>query len=88
MKATISIDNAGRLILPKAMRDRFQLSGGSKLNVEMIGDHLELTPIDSGIETNLSRKNGLLIVPATGKNCNAAEAVQADREERELDILS
>ncbi len=88
MQSTISIDSAGRLILPKAMRDRFKLSGGSKINVEMIGDHLELRPVSEGEETPLVSKNGILVVPTTGKKCNALDAINADREDREADILN
>jgi AbrB family looped-hinge helix DNA binding protein len=87
MSSTISIDNAGRLVLPKAIRDRFKLTGGSKLRIESIGDHFELTPIVEDRETVLTRKNGLLVVPATGEECDAVKAIAASREDRESDVL-
>ena len=86
MNETISIDKAGRLVLPKAIRDRFKLTGGSKLRVEPIGDHLELTPITDEDEPALTRKDGLLVVPASGEECEAVEAVAADREDRESEL--
>ena len=88
MSSTISIDQAGRLVLPKAIRERFNLIGGTKLRVETIGDHLELTPIFEGNETVLTEKKGLLIVPATGEECVATEAIAASRDDRESDILN
>jgi AbrB family looped-hinge helix DNA binding protein len=87
MSSTISIDNAGRLVLPKAIRDRFKLTGGSKLRIEPIGEHLELTPIVEDHETVLTKKKGLLIVPATGEKCDAVESIAASRDDRESDIL-
>jgi AbrB family looped-hinge helix DNA binding protein len=81
------MDKAGRLVLPKAIRDRFRLSGGSKLRLESIGDHLELTPVADEEETRLTEKNGLLVVPATGNKCDAIEAINASREDRETDLL-
>lgn len=86
MADTISIDQAGRLVLPKKLRERFNLVGGSKLRVESIGDHLELTPVQERPETRLERKNGLLVIPPTGKPFDAVEAIQQSREDRENDL--
>jgi AbrB family looped-hinge helix DNA binding protein len=44
MTATITIDSAGRLVLPKAMRDRLHLRAGSKLSADVIAGKIELTP--------------------------------------------
>lgn len=42
MTATITIDKAGRLVLPKAMRDKLRLRPGSRLTADLVGDKIEL----------------------------------------------
>jgi AbrB family looped-hinge helix DNA binding protein len=44
MKTTLTIDKAGRIILPKQIRDRMHLTAGSKLEAELIGSHLRISP--------------------------------------------
>jgi AbrB family looped-hinge helix DNA binding protein len=60
MKETIQIDAAGRLVLPKALRDRFRLRGGDSLTLEVKGDAIELRPARSALR--LQRVNGVLVL--------------------------
>ena len=88
MSFTISIDQAGRLVLPKPVRDRFNLTKGSKIELQTVGDHLELKPVIEEDEVELVELNGRLIIPATGdETFDAAEALRADREERDSSHL-
>lgn len=80
MKNAISMDKAGRLVLPKAVRDRFNLSAGSKLGLVTVGDHIELTPVGETSEIELEEKNGLLVIPFSGKPFDAAEAINGERD--------
>jgi AbrB family looped-hinge helix DNA binding protein len=45
MDRIITIDGAGRLVLPKDVRDRFHLHGGSKLRLVDEGNRVSLEPI-------------------------------------------
>lgn len=83
MSETITMDQAGRIVLPKLLRERFRLEGGARLRVEMVGDHLELTPMETAEAPAIVRKKGLLMVSASGDPCDSAAAARADREERE-----
>ena len=81
MTATITIDAAGRFVLPKAMRDRLHLSAGSKLKADIIADKIELTPEPTeGVK--LVKKGKLLVITGTRPTTGAVEAIHADREER------
>ena len=43
MTATITIDEAGRiLLLPKRLRERLNLRKGAKLKAEIVGDKIQL----------------------------------------------
>lgn len=88
MSFTISIDQAGRLVLPKPIRDRFNLTKGSKIELQTVGDHVELKPLIEKDEVELIEMNGRLIIPVDGdETFDAAEEIRADREERDLNII-
>ncbi len=82
MSESITMDNAGRIVLPKPLRERFRLRGGDKLILETVGEHLELKPLDDQRGQPLLKKRGLLVVAAGGESCDAAEAVRNERDER------
>lgn len=60
MKATI--DNAGRLVIPKALRERLGLTPGV-VDIEVRGAGLTITPL---VEEALGTEGDLLIIPAGG----------------------
>ena len=81
MTATITIDTAGRLVLPKAMRDRLHLSAGSKLKADLIADKIELTP-EPDADVRIERRGKLLVIVG-GPSFDAVAAIKADREDRD-----
>ena len=77
----VTIDGAGRIVIPKAVRDRFGLHKDSRLEVEETADGLVLKPMEQ--ESGLIRRNGRLVF--TGRSIgkiNWDRLVQEDREER------
>ncbi len=82
MTATITIDSAGRFILPKAIRDRLHLRAGSKVKVDVIADKIELTP-QPDENVRLVRKGKRLIVIGVKGPFDAVEAIKAVRDERD-----
>jgi bifunctional DNA-binding transcriptional regulator/antitoxin component of YhaV-PrlF toxin-antitoxin module len=83
----IPIDKSGRLVLPKPIRKRLGLSDAAVLSAEIIGERLQLTPLDTTPRRKLKKKAGLLVIPATGRKSDVSEAVQQMREDREHDVL-
>ncbi len=45
MTATLTLDKRGRLLMPKAAREKLHLREGSKLWLKVVGDKLKLTPV-------------------------------------------
>ena len=82
MNATITIDAAGRFVLPKPLRDRLHLRAGSKLNARIVADRIELTPEpDEGVR--LVRKGKLLVITGMKEPFSAVAAIKAARDERD-----
>jgi AbrB family looped-hinge helix DNA binding protein len=59
-KETLQIDRAGRVVLPKPLRDRFRLNPGDTLAIQVKGDAIELRPVQPLAE--LKRVNGVLVL--------------------------
>lgn len=55
----ITIDGAGRLVVPKSMRDHLGISAGSELSLEQRGDEILLKPVRS--EGSLENVDGFLV---------------------------
>ena len=77
----LKIDNAGRIILPKPVRDRLGLRAGSDLDLAESGEGVLLTPVRQ--QPSLVRRNGLLV--HNGKLPKGYEwdrLIEDDREDR------
>jgi AbrB family looped-hinge helix DNA binding protein len=80
MRATI--DKAGRLVIPRALRDRIGLARGGEVELELDGAAVRIEPV-SGSE--LREEDGLLFIPAAGTPITGAEVrelIDVDRHGR------
>jgi AbrB family looped-hinge helix DNA binding protein len=60
MTATVTLDIAGRFVLPKPVRYQLHLCAGSKLRLDVIGDRMELTLEEP--EVKIERREKLRVV--------------------------
>jgi AbrB family looped-hinge helix DNA binding protein len=77
-----TIDKAGRLVIPRVLRDRIGLAGGGEVDLELDGAAVRIEPVSGG---GLREDGGLLIIPAAGTSITAAavrELIDADRHAR------
>ena len=79
MTTIVSIDRAGRIVLPKPLRDQFNLHPGSQLTIAPGSDHLELKPVESS--SAMAREDGLWVHQGMAQ-VNLSAAVNQLREER------
>ena len=77
----VTIDSAGRLVIPKRLRDQFNLGAGTALEIEAAADGLTLRR--AGVETSLVRKDGILIHHASAPSAiDVSEIIRAERRVR------
>ncbi|MGA8222010.1 MAG: AbrB/MazE/SpoVT family DNA-binding domain-containing protein [Candidatus Acidiferrales bacterium] len=87
MNATLTIDKAGRVVLPKPLRDELKLEPGDTLEVESSGEEITLRPLRG--QGQLRKKHGVWVFRA-GEPLSAAtveKTVRQVRREREADVL-
>ncbi len=60
----VTIDAAGRVVIPKQVRERFGFTAGSTLTLEEAGDHLEIRP--AGRHVRIEVVNGRPLARVSG----------------------
>ena len=76
MNSKVTLDQAGRVVLPKRLRDALHLSPGDTLDVTVRGDEVTLRP-RRGV-TPLQKERGVWVFRA-GKSLTADETEEALR---------
>lgn len=79
MTATLTLDKAGRVVLPKRLRDHLHLHAGSILRAEIVGDKIELAEAPTSAQV-IRKKDGLPVIIGW-EGFDAAKAVQEMRED-------
>jgi AbrB family looped-hinge helix DNA binding protein len=77
-----TIDKAGRLVIPRSLRDRIGLADGGEVEVELDGAAIRIEPLSGA---GLREEGGLLVIPASGTPLTGAavrEMLDADRHGR------
>ncbi|MEO7650863.1 MAG: AbrB/MazE/SpoVT family DNA-binding domain-containing protein [Bryobacteraceae bacterium] len=78
---TLKIDGAGRVVLPKPVRDRFGLKAGTDLEIQVTAEGVMLRPV--GQRPSLVNRNGLLVHRGKlPKGFDWNRLIEDDREDR------
>jgi len=80
MKTTI--DKAGRLVIPRNIRDRIGLADGGEVELELDGAAVRIEPVSTG---ELVEEGGLLFIPRLGEPITdemVRDLIDADRHQR------
>ena len=80
MTAKVTLDDAGRVVLPKAIRDELRLSPGDTLDLTLQGEDVTLRPRRAA--TPLQKEQGVWVL-RTGKPMTALESETMLRNLRE-----
>lgn len=83
-KSPITVDSAGRILIPSAVRRRLNLRPGTKLLLDVVAERIELTPADSADVGFATAASGRQVLARTAESFDAAAAVRAERQSRSL----
>ena len=64
MNTTLTVDKAGRVVLPKPVRDELQLTAGDSLELESSGDRIVLRPVRGA--AGMRKKDGIWVFRTGG----------------------
>ena len=87
MNAKLTVDKAGRIVLPKPIREKLQLAPGDELELESFDDRITLRPLRGTAQ--LRKKRGVWVFHC-GEPLSAAtvdetiEQARRERDERNL----
>jgi bifunctional DNA-binding transcriptional regulator/antitoxin component of YhaV-PrlF toxin-antitoxin module len=81
MKTLISVDSAGRLVLPKAMRESLHLRGRGLVKATLTGNRVELEPVTAQ-PVPVKKIGRFLVIKSSGKDFDAVAELEASRRER------
>jgi AbrB family looped-hinge helix DNA binding protein len=83
MNTTLTVDKAGRVVLPKPVRDELQLTAGDSLELESSEDQIVLRPVR--VASGVRRKQGVWVLDVDGPISAASveRTMQNIRRERE-----
>jgi AbrB family looped-hinge helix DNA binding protein len=87
MNTRLVIDKAGRVVIPKPLREELNLEPGDALELESAGDQITLRPVRG--TGPLTREQGVWVI-YTGQSISASETdemLARIREERDLTNL-
>lgn len=86
MNMKVTLDKAGRVVIPKRLRDALRLTPGDSLTLESNGNEVTLRPVRSGAA--LHKERGIWVFRG-GAKLTAAEtdrALQESRQDRDLEL--
>jgi AbrB family looped-hinge helix DNA binding protein len=87
MTTRLTIDEAGRVVIPKPLREELHLEAGDSLEMETAGEQITLRPVRG--TGSLTKEHGVWVFHS-GQPLSAAateDMLQRIREERDLDQL-
>lgn len=86
MSTTVTLDKAGRVVIPKILRDELRLEAGDALSLESEGDCLTLRPVRSA--SPMRREHGVWVFRGSRRLSAAAtdEVLRDLREQRDRDL--
>jgi AbrB family looped-hinge helix DNA binding protein len=85
MATRIPIDKAGRVVLPKALREKMRVEAGDDLLVEAEGDRITLRPLRQ--EARLKKELGIWVYQGESSSRSIPELIDAEREKRVRELL-
>jgi len=76
----ITLDKAGRVVLPKPLRDQLQLGPGDSLQLESEGEQITLRPIRP--KATLKKEYGIWVYQGEATEASIPDLIDRERDKR------
>lgn len=80
MTDKLTLDKAGRIVLPKPLRDRLQLAAGDTLHLESEGERITLRPVRQNVM--LKKELGVWVYQGEPTDTSIIDFIDRERENR------
>jgi len=80
----LTLDKAGRVVLPKPLRDRLQLAPGDTLHLESEGENITLRPVRKNVM--LKKELGVWVYQGEPTDASIPDLIERDRENRNRSV--
>ena len=86
MTAKVTLDKAGRIVLPKFLRDELRLGDGDTLELETDGDRITLSPVRP--KAMLAKEYGIWVYQgAPAGHVSIPDLIDEEREKRLRELV-
>lgn len=80
MRLMVTIDHAGRLVLPKQVRDNMRLTAGTTLELDSEEERITLRPIRQ--RATLRKEYGIWVFQGPSTDTSIPDLIEESREKR------
>lgn len=80
MNAKLTLDKAGRVVLPKTLRDQMQLGPGDTLQLERDGERITLRPVRP--KSTLKKEFGIWVYQGERTDASISDLIELERHKR------
>ncbi|MEO5924130.1 MAG: AbrB/MazE/SpoVT family DNA-binding domain-containing protein [Bryobacteraceae bacterium] len=80
MKTQITMDSAGRVLIPKSLREKFQLRPGDELELESQGEDITLRP--QKVHATMTKEHGIWVFHGEPADIDICDLIRQQREDR------
>ncbi len=85
MTTKITLDKAGRVLIPKSLRQELHLGPGDTLQLESEGDEIMLRPVRP--EALLKKEQGVWVYQGEPAHTSIPDLIDREREQRSREFL-
>ena len=82
MKATVTVDEVGRMVLPKEIREAIGVSGRTTVKIEVVDNAARITAPETAARATGRRRGRLVYTGSLPEKWDSGEAVLQMRERR------
>jgi AbrB family looped-hinge helix DNA binding protein len=80
MRNRVAVDKAGRVVLPKPLRDKMQLVAGDELLIESEGERMTLRPVRP--QATMKKEYGIWVYQGELSEASIPDLIERERENR------